>query len=85
MPCFMTFSVKSKFQPLPDNKFCCGTKAHYLSLLNATKSVREKTQWDTDGPNDGTDTEPNSMSVLSRIDLHMIRTMHCLQMVSFTK
>ncbi len=58
-PCFMDFLVKNNLQPLPDDKFCCGIKAHYLSLLKATKSVNKYTQWDN-----GPETELNSMSVL---------------------
>ena len=63
-PCFMAFLVKNQLPPLPDDKFCCGVKAHHSGVLNnSSLNVTEKTRWDADGPN-GPDTEPNSMSVL---------------------
>ena len=63
-PCFMAFIAKNNLSPLPDDKFCCGVKAHHSSVLKAAANpVNEKTRWDADGPN-GPDTEPNSMSLL---------------------
>jgi hypothetical protein len=53
------FWVRNSLQPLPDNVFCCGSKAHNDSTLKATNSsANEKPKWDADEPN-GPDTEPN--------------------------
>ncbi len=63
-PCFMAFITKNGLSPLPDDKFCCGVKAHHSGVLKAVANpVNEKTRWDVDGTN-GPDTEPNSMSLL---------------------
>jgi hypothetical protein len=63
-PCYMAFIAKNSLSVLPDDKFCCGVKAHHSSVLKAAANpVNEKTRWDADGPN-GPDTEPNSMSIL---------------------
>jgi len=63
-PCYMAFIAKNNLLVLPDEKFCCGVKAHHSSVLKAAANpVNEKTRWDADGPN-GPDTEPSSMSVL---------------------
>ncbi len=60
----MAFIAKNGLSPLPDDKFCCGVKAHHSSVLKAVANpVNEKTRWDADGPN-GPETEPNSMSLL---------------------
>jgi hypothetical protein len=63
-PCFMAFITKNNLYALPDDKFCCGVKAHHSSMLTASANlVNEKTRWDADGPN-GLDTEPNSIPLL---------------------
>jgi hypothetical protein len=63
-PCFMAILAKNNLPPLPEDKYCCGVKAHHTGVLkNSSTNVNEKTRWDADGPN-GPDTEPNSMSVL---------------------
>jgi hypothetical protein len=63
-PCYMAFIAKNNLSVLPDDKFCCGVKAHHSSVLKAAANlVNEKTRWDADRPN-GPDTEPLSMSVL---------------------
>jgi hypothetical protein len=62
-PCYMTFIAKNNLSVLPDDKFCCGVKAHHSSVLKAAANpVNEKTRWDADGPN-GPDTELNSTSI----------------------
>jgi hypothetical protein len=63
-PCFQAFLSKNSLAFLPENKYCCGVKAHHASVLKASiNAVTEKTRWDADGPN-GPNTEPNSMSIL---------------------
>jgi hypothetical protein len=48
----MAFIAKNSLLVLPDDKFCCGVKAHHSSVLKAVANpVNEKTRWDADGPN----------------------------------
>ncbi len=44
-PCYMAFIAKNNLLVLPDEKFCCGVKAHHSSVLKAAANpVNEKTR-----------------------------------------
>jgi hypothetical protein len=61
---FHGFRVKNQPPSLPEEKICCGYKAHHICVLKTSSStVNGNTRWDADGPN-GPDTEPKSKSVL---------------------
>jgi hypothetical protein len=62
--CHIAFISKNSLALLPEERFCCGVKAHHASVLKEfSNTVNEKTRWDAGGPN-GPDTEPNSMPML---------------------